>query len=145
MAFESFATGKSLHSVTFITIFKGSKDLISELKNSISNLQNSLNENKDVTLSFNPEILLLDMTSDFSIYSNSETTTNESRTESVNRNDNTGVDSVTNTYKYVNTVTSNVGSLETKTVKFYKVDTSQNYSWQNGDTEQPKVTLSYTK
>ena len=89
------------------------------------NITNSLNEGKDVTLTFSPGTVLLDMTSSFRLNATSITT--EQR----------------NSYEYVNTVTSYVGSLETVTVKFYKVDSTQNYTYQAGDTGTPVVTLTY--
>lgn len=89
------------------------------------NITNSLNTGEDVKLTFNPNVVLLDMTSSFRI-NGTEITTEE-----------------INTYDYVNTVTSYVGSLETTTVKFYKVDPTQDYTFQAGDTGTPVVTLTY--
>lgn len=89
------------------------------------NITNSLNTGEDVTLSFDPSILRLDMTSAFRLNSTAITTQD------------------INGYAYVNSVTSHVGSLETTTVKFYKVDPSQDYTYQAGDTGTPVVQLTY--
>lgn len=89
------------------------------------NITNSLNEGKDVTLTFDPTVVLLDMTSSFRLNATNITTQE------------------INNYNYVNIVTSYVGSLETTTVKFYKIDPSQDYTYQAGDTITPIVTLTY--
>lgn len=89
------------------------------------NITNSLNTGEDVALSFDPNILRLDMTSAFRLNSTAITTQN------------------INGYSYVNSVTSYVGSLETTTVKFYKIDPSQDYTYQAGDTGTPVVQLTY--
>jgi hypothetical protein len=89
------------------------------------NIVNSLSNSKDVTLAFDPEIILLDMTSNFRLKSTSISTVQ------------------LNGYAYVKSVTSNVGSLETTTVKFYKRDSTQDYTYQAGDTGTPVITLTY--
>lgn len=89
------------------------------------NITNSLNADTDVTLVFDPNVILLDMTNSFRINGTAITT------EEINK------------YDYVNTVTSNVGSLETTTVKFYKVDPSEDYTYQEGDSITPVVSLEY--
>lgn len=89
------------------------------------NITNSLDTGEDVTLSFDPNVILLDMTSSFRINATAIATQD------------------INGYAYVNTVTSYVGSLETTTVKFYKVDLSQDYTYQAGDTGTPVVILTY--
>lgn len=89
------------------------------------NIINSLNTNKDVTLAFDPNVILLDMTSNFRLNSTATTT------------------QLINGYDYINSVTSQVKSLETKTVRFYKIDSSQDYTFQAGDTGTPIVTLTY--
>lgn len=109
----------------------GTEDINYEIMDSVNNpylevnITNSLNTGKDVTLSFDPNVILLDMTSKFTLNSSAKTTVQ------------------INGYDYVNTVTSYVGSLETITVKFYKVDSSQDYTYQAGDTKTPVVTLTY--
>lgn len=109
----------------------GTEDINYEIMDSVNNpylevnITNSLNTGKDVTLSFDPNVILLDMTSKFTLNSSAKTTVQ------------------INGYDYVNTVTSYVGSLETITVKFYKVDPSQDYTYQAGDTKTPVVTLTY--
>lgn len=89
------------------------------------NITNSLNQGKDVTLSFDPNVVLLDMTSSFRINGTA-----------------ISVEDI-NGYDYVNSITSYVGSLETTTVKFYKVDPTKDYTFQAGDTGTPVVTLTY--
>lgn len=89
------------------------------------NITNSLDEAKDITLQFDPTVILLDMTSRFNILSTNRVTQN------------------INGYNYVNRVTSLVNPLETVTVKFYKIDTSQNYEYQMGDSTSPVVQMSY--
>lgn len=109
----------------------GTEDITYEIMDSANNpylevnITNSLNEGKDVTLSFDPNVILLDMTSSFRLNATGITTQD------------------INGYAYVNTVTSYVGSLETTTVKFYKVDPTQDYTYQAGDTGTPVVTLTY--
>lgn len=86
---------------------------------------NSLNEAKDVTLKFDPNVVLLDMTSRFRLNST------QIETQKING------------FDYVNSITSSVGSLETTTVKFYKVDPTQNYTYQIGDDGTPEIKLTY--
>lgn len=89
------------------------------------NITNSLNEGVDVNLLFDPNLILLDMTNNF--YLNSiETTTQD-----------------INGYSYIKSVKSHIGTLETTSVKFYKVDPSQDYSYQLGDSKTPVVTLTH--
>lgn len=89
------------------------------------NINNSLDEAKDITLQFDPTVVLLDMTSRFSILSTDEVT------------------QTINGYNYVNSVTSVVNPLETVTVKFYKIDASQNYEYRMGDSTNSVVQMSY--
>lgn len=109
----------------------GTEDITHEIMDSANNpymevnITNSLNEGKDVTLTFDPNIVRLDMTSAFRLKATNI------KTQEING------------YSYVNAVTSYVGSLETTTVKFYKVDPTQDYTFEIGDTETPQVTLSY--
>ena len=109
----------------------GTKDISYEIMDSVNNpylevnITNSLDVAKDITLSFDPNVVLLDMTSEFRLKSTSITT------------------QLIKNYNYVNKVTSNLGSLETTTVKFYKVDPSKDYTHQVGDTENAVVQLTY--
>ena len=89
------------------------------------NITNSLDVGKDVKLSFDPNIILLDMTSSYYLNSSATTTTQ------------------INGYSYVNSVTSFVDTLQTTTVRFYKVDPTQNYTHEAGSTEPPVITLTY--
>ncbi|MCF0125987.1 MAG: hypothetical protein HUJ68_09610 [Clostridia bacterium] len=108
----------------------GTEDITYQIMDSPGNpyievsITNSLNENKDVSLTFSPQVVLLDMTSNFTI---------------------DGTVSTTNLggYNYVTTVTSNVNALETSSVKLYKVDPTLDYTYQIGDQGTPIVTLSY--
>lgn len=109
----------------------GTEDITYEIMDSPNNpyievnITNSLSENKDVTLSFSPQYVLLDMTNNFTINSDSISST------------------VIDGYHYVTTVVSNVNALETVSVKLYKVDATQDYTYQLGDNGTPVVTLSY--
>lgn len=109
----------------------GTEDISYEIIDSANNpyievnITNSLNEGADVNLEFDPNLVLLDMTSAF--YLNSiETTTQD-----------------INGYSYIKSVKSHIGTLETTSVKFYKVDPSQDYSYQLGDDKTPVVTLTH--
>ena len=109
----------------------GSEDISYEIMDSKNNpylevnITNSLNEGKDVTLEFDPNIILLDMTDTFTLNASNKITQD------------------INNYAYVNSVTSHVKSLETTAVRFYKVDPSQNYTFEEGDSGTPVVLLTY--
>lgn len=109
----------------------GTKDISYEIIDSANNpylevnITNSLDTSKDITLTFDPNVVLLDMTSEFRLKSKSITT------------------ELISNYNYVNTVTSSLGSLETTTVKFYKVDPSKDYTHQSGDTGDAVIQLTY--
>lgn len=109
----------------------GSEDISYEIIDSTNNqylevnITNSLNEGKDVTLSFDPNLILLDMTDTFTLNATKQVTQD------------------INNYAYVNSVTSYVKTLETTSVRFYKVDPSQNYTFQKGDEGTPVVLLTY--
>ena len=75
------------------------------------NIVNSTSSDADVTLTYDPEDVLLDMTS--RLYLNSS----DNQTQ------------LLNTYDYLNSVTSSVESLSTTSVKFYKNDITQDYSY----------------
>ena len=64
-----------------------------------------------ITLTFNPNQILLDMTSD-------------AYQEAINT-----VTQVINGYNYVNSISFKIDALSSKTVKFYKNDTTQNYTF----------------
>lgn len=89
------------------------------------NITNSLHQDEDVTLTFDPNVILLDMTNQFAINATNM------ETEQINN------------YNYVNSVTTTLGSLETTTVTFYKVDPAQDYTYQEGDKTTPIITLTY--
>ena len=48
-----------------------------------------------------------------------------------------------NGYNYFNSITSYVESLSTTTVKFYKEDSTQDYSYVNGSSATPVITLTH--
>ena len=87
------------------------------------NITNSQSVGANVTLNYNPTVVLLDMTDRF--YLNA--TSNASQQ--------------INSYTYLNSITSFVDSLSTTSVKFYKVDSTQNYSY-TGGSGTPIITLS---
>ena len=87
------------------------------------NIVNSTSSAANVTLAYNPTVVLLDMTSHF--YLNSTATLTQP----------------IGTYNYINSVTSSVGSLSTTSVKFYKVDATQDYSYAGGGGITPVITL----
>jgi len=90
------------------------------------NIINSTNVDSNVTLSYNPQVVLLDMTSRF--YLNAQTTFN---TQTINN------------YSYINNITSPVSALSTTSVKFYKINSANNYSYLAGSSGTPVVTLTY--
>ncbi len=64
-----------------------------------------------ITLNFNPNVVVLDMTSNAYLNATNYSTT------------------VINGHDYINSVTFNVDAISSYVVKFYKVDASQNYSY----------------
>ena len=110
-----------------IKISVGSAEISYEIIDAVNqpyltvNITNSQSVGADVTLSYDPTDVLLDMTDRF--YLNSTDTDDET----------------INTYTYLNSVTSFVDSLSTTTVKFYKIDPTQNYSYSGTGT--PIITL----
>lgn len=89
------------------------------------NITNSQSVGANVTLSYNPTVVLLDMTSGFRLNATANTTQQ------------------LNGYAYFNSITSYVESLSTTTVKFYKKDASQDYSYINGSSGTPVITLTH--
>ena len=89
------------------------------------NITNSQSAGANITLSYNPAVVLLDMTSKFRL------------TATANTN------SQLNGHNYFNSVTSYVESLSTTSVKFYKEDATQDYSYVNGSGTTPVITLSH--
>ena len=89
------------------------------------NITNSQSVGANVTLSYDPNVVLLDMTSRFRL--NAAGNTN----------------SQLNGYNYFNSITSYVESLSTTTVKFYKEDATQDYSYVNGSSATPVITLTH--
>ena len=108
----------------------GTSDIFYEIIDAVNqpyltvNITNSQSVSSDVTLRYNPSIVLLDMTNRF--YLNSA---NTNSTETLNG------------YQYLNSVTSRVESLSTTTVKFYKTDPTQDYSYTSGSQATPIITL----
>ena len=48
-----------------------------------------------------------------------------------------------NNYSYINNITSPVSALSTTSVKFYKINSANNYSYLAGSSGTPVVTLTY--
>ena len=90
------------------------------------NIINSTSSNTNVTLSYDPTVVLLDMTSRF--YLNTHTTFN---TQTLNN------------YSYINNITSPVSALSTTSVKFFKTNSANNYSFLAGSPGTPVITLTY--
>ena len=109
----------------------GSSNIYYEITDSVNspylmvNIINSSPVDEDVTLTYSPNTVLLDMTGQF--YLNSTANTVEQL----------------NSYNYLNSITSKVTSLSTTSVKFYKNDATQNYTYSPSDTGTPVITLSY--
>ena len=91
------------------------------------NITNSQSIGANVKLSYNPEVVLLDMTGKFYLNSTNNTTQQ------------------INGFDYLNSVTSFVESLSTTTVKFYKVDSTLNYSFNSMSTGTSVILLSQTQ
>ena len=90
------------------------------------NIINSTSVNTNVTLSYDPTVVLLDMTSRF--YLNAQTTFN---TQALNNN------------SYINNITSPVPALSTTSVKFFKTNSANNYSHLAGSSGTPVIALTY--
>ncbi len=90
------------------------------------NITNSQSVSSNITLSYDPEVVLLDMTNRF--YLNEQSTYSEEEL---------------NNYKYLNSITSRVDSLSTTTVKFYKVDSTQDYSYTSMSQGEPAILLTH--
>ena len=89
------------------------------------NVTNAGAETAAITLSYSPSVVLIDMTSRFYLNSNSAS----------------NVTQQINGYAYLNSVTSNLASNGKFSVKFYKQDKRQNYSYSGTGT--PIITLTY--
>lgn len=111
----------------------GSSDITYEIIDTVNqpyltvNITNSQSDGANIKLSYNPEIVLLDMTGKFYLNSTNNTTQQ------------------INGYDYLNSITSYVESLSTTTVKFYKVDATQNYSFNSMSSGTPVILLSQTQ
>ena len=90
------------------------------------NIINSTSSNTNVTLSYDPTVVLLDMTSRF--YLNTQTTFNTQ---------------ILNNYSYINNITSPVSALSTTSVKFFESNSANNYSFLAGSSGTPVITLTY--
>ena len=89
------------------------------------NITNSQSVGANITLTYNPEIVLLDMTSRFRLSSTNDDTQQ------------------LNGYAYLKSITSQVESLSTTTVRFYKNDSSQDYSYSPGSGIIPVISLTH--
>ena len=130
------ATSTSPYSQTIsgkLILEVGSSDITYEIIDTANqpyltvNITNSQSIGANVKLSYNPETVLLDMTGKFYLNSTNNTTQQ------------------INGFDYLNSVTSFVESLSTTTVKFYKVDSTQNYSFNSMSTGTPVILLSQTQ
>ncbi|MBR0426990.1 MAG: hypothetical protein IJK18_02150 [Clostridia bacterium] len=89
------------------------------------NITNSQSIGADITLTYNPEIVLLDMTSRFRLSSTDDDTQQ------------------LNGHAYLKSITSHVESLSTTTIRFYKNDSTQDYSYSPGSGITPVISLSH--
>lgn len=89
------------------------------------NIINSQSVSSPVTLRYSPSNVLLDMTS--RLYLNSTNHTTEQL----------------NGYAYWNSVTATVDALSTTSVKFYKQDETQDYTYSSSSSATPIITLTY--
>ena len=89
------------------------------------NITNSQSVGADITLTYNPEVVLLDMTSRFRLSSSTDSTQQ------------------LNGHPYLKSITSHVESLSTTTVRFYKNDATQDYSYSPGSGVTPIINLSH--
>ena len=130
------ATSTSPYSQTIsgkLILEVGSSDITYEIIDTANqpyltvNITNSQSNGANVKLSYNPEVVLLDMTGKFYLNSTNNTTQQ------------------VNGYDYLNSITSYVESLSTTTVKFYKVDATQNYSFNSMSSGTPVILLSQTQ
>ena len=130
------ATSTSPYSQTIsgkLILEVGSSDITYEIIDTANqpyltvNITNSQSVGTNVKLSYNPETVLLDMTGKFYLNSTNNTTQQ------------------INGFDYLNSVTSFVESLSTTTVKFYKVDSTQNYSFNSMSSGTPVILLSQTQ
>ena len=109
----------------------GSSNIYYEITDAVNspyltvNIINSSPQNANITLAYNPAQVLLDMTDHF--YLNSTGSTN----------------TLINNFAYLNSITANVNLLSTTSVKFYKIDPTQNYSYSPSDNTTPIITLSH--
>ena len=109
----------------------GSADISYEIIDAVNqpyltvNITNSQSVGADVTLSYNPTVVLLDMTSRFRLAS---TDSDEQQIGGFN---------------YLNSITSRVESLSTSTVRFYKNDATQDYSYVPGSGVTPIINLTH--
>jgi len=128
------ATSTSPYSQTItgkLIVEVGTADVFYEIVDSVNSpyltvtITNGTSDPAAVTLSYNPANVLLDMTSRFYLNSSSHTTQQ------------------INGYAYINSITKTVDALGITTVKFYKTDPSQNYSYLKGESATPIISLTY--
>lgn len=109
----------------------GSADLTYEIIDAVNqpyltvNITNSQSVGADVTLKYDPEVVLLDMTSRFRLSSSADETKE------------------LNGYAYLKSITSHVESLSTTTVRFYKKDATQDYTYSPGSGVTPVIQLTH--
>ena len=112
-----------------IFIETGSASVSYEIVDSVNspyltlNITNASTSAKNITLSYDPTLLLIDMTNPFVINKTSETT------QQINNN------------AYINTITSSMQANYNISIKFYKENRSQNYTYLGTGT--PIITLTH--
>ena len=89
-------------------------------------ISNKSVENTNVHISFDPTVVLLDMTS--SVYQDATAITT----------------TILNGYNYVTTMDFPVNALSVESVKFYKIDLTQDYSYTMGESGTPVVTVTHS-
>lgn len=91
------------------------------------NITNSGAEGRDIKLQYDPNVILLDMTSRFYL----------------NRDSSKSVTQQINGYAYLNSVTSEINASSVYSVKFYKINKRQDYTYTGASGQTPIITVTY--
>ncbi len=91
------------------------------------NITNSGAEPEDIKLAYNPQTILLDMTSRFYL----------------NRDPSESITQQINNYAYLNSVTSEISAGSVYSVKFYKKDRTQDYTYTGATGQTSIITVTY--
>ena len=114
-----------------IIIETGSANITYEIVDAVDspyatlNITNASTTAVPITLAYNPANLLLDMNNSFAINATSEVT------------------QVLNGNAYINTITSSMPANYNISIKFYKEDIKQNYTFLNGSSGVPAITVTH--